>query len=132
MRTNCQNYTAKICRQYSHWQCYISRCNFVVIIISNSYTYDTEEHSLRSIAVLGSNMHYQITVGNVTLPKAALSAVKIFAVYIFTSFRPQKAFLESIHFRSCMKSGLVVPNCLWLHIPRYAYQIKEIYSYGEI
>ena len=37
---------------------------------------------MRSIAVLGGNMHSQITVGNVTLPKAVLSTVKIFAVYI--------------------------------------------------
>ena len=43
---------------------------------------DTEEYSLRSIAVLGCNTHSQITVGNVTLPKAVLSTVKIFAVYI--------------------------------------------------
>ena len=42
---------------------------------------DIEEYSLRSIAVLGGNMHSQITVGNVTLPKAVLSTVKIFAVY---------------------------------------------------
>ena len=42
---------------------------------------DIEEYSLRSIAVLGYNMHNQITVGNVTLPKAVLSTVKIFAVY---------------------------------------------------
>ena len=55
---------------------------------------DIELYSLRSIAVLGSNVHYQITVGNVTLPKAVLSTVKIFAAYIFTSFRPQTA--ESI------------------------------------
>ena len=41
---------------------------------------DIEEYSLRSIAVLGSNMHSQITVGNVTLPTAVLSTVKIFAV----------------------------------------------------
>ena len=32
-----------------------------------------EEYSLRSIAVFGSNMHSQITVGNLTLPKAVLS-----------------------------------------------------------
>ena len=43
---------------------------------------DIEEYSLRSIAVLGSNMHSQITVGNVTLPKAVLSTVKIFAVQV--------------------------------------------------
>ena len=47
---------------------------------------DIEEYSLRSIAVLGGNMHSQITVGNVTLPKAVLSTVKIFAVYL-TIFR---------------------------------------------
>ena len=41
---------------------------------------DIEEYSLRSIAVLGCKMHSQITVGNVTLQKAALSTVKIFAV----------------------------------------------------
>ena len=43
---------------------------------------DIEKYSFRSIAVLGSNMHSQITVGNVTLPKAVLSTVKIFAVYL--------------------------------------------------
>ena len=42
---------------------------------------DIEEYSLRSITVLGGNMHSQITMGNVTLPKAVLSTVKIFAVY---------------------------------------------------
>ena len=41
---------------------------------------DIEEYSLKSIAVLGGNMYSQITVGNVTLPKAVLSTVKIFAV----------------------------------------------------
>ena len=41
-----------------------------------------EEYSLRSIAVLGGNIHSQITVGNVTLPKAVLSTVKIFSVYL--------------------------------------------------
>ena len=40
---------------------------------------DTEEYSLRSIAVLGCDIHSQITVGNVTLPRAVLSTVKIFA-----------------------------------------------------
>ena len=44
----------------------------------------TDEYSLRSIAVLGCNTHSQITVGNVTLPKAVLSTVKIFAVYLTT------------------------------------------------
>ena len=37
---------------------------------------DIEEYSLRSIAVLGGNMHSQITVGNVTLPKAVMGTVK--------------------------------------------------------
>ena len=41
---------------------------------------DTEEYSLRSIAILGCNMCSQITVAHVTLPKAVLSTVKIFAV----------------------------------------------------
>ena len=43
---------------------------------------DIEEYILRSIAVLGGIRHSQITVGNVTLPKAVLSTVKIFAVQI--------------------------------------------------
>ena len=41
---------------------------------------DIEECSLRSNAVLGGNMDSQITVGNVKLPKAVLSTVKIFVV----------------------------------------------------
>ena len=41
-----------------------------------------EEYSLISIAVLGCSRHSQITVGNVTLPKAVLSTVKIFAVQV--------------------------------------------------
>ena len=45
---------------------------------------DIEEDSLRSIAVLGSNMNRQITVGNVTQPKAVLITVKIFAVKVST------------------------------------------------
>ena len=42
---------------------------------------DTEEYSLRSIAILGCNRFSQIAVAHVTLPKVVLSAVKIFAVY---------------------------------------------------
>ena len=45
---------------------------------------DTEEYSLRSIAILGCNICSQITVEHVTLPKAVLSTVKIFAVYSVT------------------------------------------------
>ena len=43
---------------------------------------DTEEYSLRSIAALGSNMQSQITVGNVTLPKAVLNTANSFEVYL--------------------------------------------------
>ena len=42
---------------------------------------DTEEYSLRSIAILGCNVYSQITVAHVTLPKAVLNTVKVFAVY---------------------------------------------------
>ena len=42
---------------------------------------DTEEYGLRSIAILGCNICSQITVPHVTLPKAVLSTVKIFAVW---------------------------------------------------
>ena len=36
---------------------------------------------MRSIAILGCNIYSQITVAHVTLPKAVLNTVKIFAVY---------------------------------------------------
>ena len=42
---------------------------------------DTEEYSLRSIAILACNIYSQIIVAYVTLPKAVLSTVEIFAVY---------------------------------------------------
>ena len=42
---------------------------------------EIEVYSLTTIIVLDSNKHSQTTVGNVTLPKAVLSTVKIFAVY---------------------------------------------------
>ena len=42
---------------------------------------DIEEYSLRLNKVLDCTIYNQITVGNVTLPKAVLSTVKIFAVY---------------------------------------------------
>ena len=42
---------------------------------------DIEEYSMRSIAILGCNVYSQITVAHVTLPKAVLNTVKIFAVY---------------------------------------------------
>ena len=47
---------------------------------------DIEEYSLRLNNVLDCTIYNQITVGNVTLPKAVLSTVKIFAVYVFASF----------------------------------------------
>ena len=42
---------------------------------------DIEEYSLRLNNVLDCTIYNQITVGNVTLPKAVLGTVKIFAVY---------------------------------------------------
>ena len=39
-----------------------------------------EEYNMRSIAILGFNIHSQITVAHVTLPKAVLNTVKIFTV----------------------------------------------------
>ena len=42
---------------------------------------DIEEYNMRSIAILGCNIYSQITVAHVTLPKAVLNTVKIFAVY---------------------------------------------------
>ena len=38
---------------------------------------DTEEHSLKSIAILGCNICSQITVAQVTLPKAVLGTAKL-------------------------------------------------------
>ena len=43
---------------------------------------DIEEYSLRLNNVLDCTIYNQITVGNVTLPKAVLSTVKIFAVHL--------------------------------------------------
>ena len=42
---------------------------------------DIEEYNMRSIANLGYNIYSQITVAYVTLPKAVLNTVKIFAAY---------------------------------------------------
>ena len=42
---------------------------------------DTEEYSLKSIAILGCKICSQIAVAHVTLLKAVLSTVEIFAVY---------------------------------------------------
>ena len=54
---------------------------------------DIEEYSLRLITVLDCTLYNQITVRNVTLPKAVLSTVKIFAVHN----KVQKDVAEQIH-----------------------------------
>jgi len=46
---------------------------------------DIEEYSLGSITSLGCNMHSQITVGSITLPKTVLGTVKIFSVHCVNS-----------------------------------------------
>ena len=43
---------------------------------------DIEEKNMRSIAILGCDEYSQITVAHVTLPKAVLNIVEIFAVYV--------------------------------------------------
>ena len=42
---------------------------------------DIEEYNMRSIAILDCNIHSQITVAYVTLPKAVPSKVEIFSLY---------------------------------------------------
>ena len=42
---------------------------------------DIEEYNIKSIANLACNIYSKITVAHVTLPKAVLNTVKIFAVY---------------------------------------------------
>ena len=42
---------------------------------------DTEEYSLRLIAIVGYNVCRQITEAHVSLPKAELRTVKIFVVH---------------------------------------------------
>ena len=41
---------------------------------------DIEEYNMRSIAISGCNIYSQITVAHVTLPKAVMNTVKVFAV----------------------------------------------------
>ena len=41
---------------------------------------DIEEYSLRLICIFSCNIYSQIRVANVTLPKAVLSTVEMFAV----------------------------------------------------
>ena len=57
---------------------------------------DIEEYSLRLNNVLDCTIYNQITVGNVTLPKAVLSTVKIFAVYALKqNIDPQNNYLNN-------------------------------------
>ena len=56
---------------------------------------DIEEYNVRSIAILGCNIYSHITVAHVTLPKAVLSTVKIFAVYLILT---GKAIIEEVFY----------------------------------
>ena len=47
---------------------------------------------MRSIAILDCNIHSQITVAHVTLPKAVPSTVEIFAVYRTQILKAHKAY----------------------------------------
>ena len=47
-----------------------------------------------SITILGCNVYSKITVAHITLPKAVLNTVKIFAVYAFL-LRVQYSYLET-------------------------------------
>ena len=78
-------YNANIYSQFTVIGCVI--CATVIkqqflqaMTVQMTFNY-TEEYGLRSIAILGCNICSQITVAHVTLPKALLSTVKIFAVY---------------------------------------------------
>ena len=44
---------------------------------------DTDEYNLRSIAILGCNISSQITVAQVTLPKAVLGTAKLLLCRVF-------------------------------------------------
>ena len=56
------------------------------------------EYIFRSIAILGCNICSQINVAHVTMPKAVLSTVKIFAVYenILKLSKIQKHLLQEV------------------------------------
>ena len=70
---------------HSHWLCYVCHCNLAVRLSQTTIVYmiftDIKEYNMRSIAIVGRNIYSQITVANVTLPKAVLNAVEIFSVY---------------------------------------------------
>ena len=80
---------------------------------------DIKEYSLRLNAVLGCNMHSQITVGNVTLPKAVLSTVKIFAVYHPRLYPRKKKCVHKMILKIRGEDGLYrsVPFSWLPHIP---------------
>ena len=56
---------------YSHWLCYVCHCNLTVIVTVNDSTNDIQ-----------CNIYSQIAVSHVTLPKAVISTVEIFAVQL--------------------------------------------------
>ena len=71
---------------------------------------------MRSIAILGCNIYNQITVVQVTLPKAVLNTVKIFAVWyqlISVSVYALWAQLVLVYMTSlCMTSGCMTSGCM--------------------
>ena len=78
---------------------------------------DIEEYSLRSIAVLGGNMHSQITVENLTLLKAVLSTVKIFAVYnIVLKQKNKSSFHSYLLMKVSTKTNKVFTNSI-IYLP---------------
>ena len=79
---------------------------------------DTEEYSLRSIAILGCNICSQITAAHETLPKTVLSTVKIFAVQKKSRKGRYKA-------KNWEKGEKVVPGAT-VHFVRQLKEINEV------
>ena len=81
---------------------------------------DIKEYSLISISFLGGNMHSQITVGNVTLPKAVQNTVKIFAVYCCIPHKRKKSlsclFLSLLHTHSLPSRNVNFVLWTWILI----------------
>ena len=69
---------------------------------------DIEEYILRLNTVLDCTMCNQITVGNITLPKAVLSTVKIFAVQFLTAFYCVKVLMIS---KLNLRGVAIAPAC---------------------
>ena len=81
-----KNYTANIYSQFTVIGC-VTCATVIWQRLSQTTTVhmtftDIEECNMRSITILGCNIYSQITVAHVTLPKAVLNTVKIFAVYL--------------------------------------------------